>query len=113
MKNNEMIKYKESFIYKIKSFLKKIFGRQKYSNIQEELVNQEVKEKTNSFIDTLKVDEKLVDAVVERKKFLKEIEGNEKALNMLSMDRLKKLEEYYDNIIEQNNAKIKKLKAVA
>ena len=24
MKNNEMIKYKESFIYKIKSFLKKI-----------------------------------------------------------------------------------------
>ena len=111
MKNNEMIKYKESFIYKIKSFLKKIFGRQKYSNIQEELVNKE--EKKNSFIDTLKVDEKLVDAVVERKKFLKEIEGNEKALNMLSMDRLKKLEEYYDNIIEQNNAKIKKLKDVA
>ncbi len=111
MKNNEMIKYKESFIYKIKSFFKKIFGRQKYSNIQEELVNKE--EKKNSFIDTLKVDEKLVDAVVERKKFLKEIEGNEKALNMLSMDRLKKLEEYYDNIIEQNNAKIKKLKDVA
>lgn len=113
MKNKGMIKYKESFIYKIKSFFKKIFGKQKYSNIQEEVVNQEVKEKQNSFIDTLKVDDKLVDAVVERNKFLKEIDGNEKALNMLSMDRLKKLEEYYDNIIEQNNAKIKKLKATA
>lgn len=113
MKNKGMIKYKESFIYKIKSFFKKIFGKQKYSNIQEEFVNQEVKEKQNSFIDTLKVDDKLVDAVVERNKFLKEIDGNEKALNMLSMDRLKKLEEYYDNIIEQNNAKIKKLKETA
>ena len=113
MKNKGMIKYKESFIYKIKSFFKKIFGKQKYSNIQEKFVNQEVKEKQNSFIDTLKVDDKLVDAVVERNKFLKEIDGNEKALNMLSMDRLKKLEEYYDNIIEQNNAKIKKLKATA
>ena len=108
-----MIKYKESFIYKIKSFFKKIFGKQKYSNIQEGFVNQEVKEKQNSFIDTLKVDDKLVDAVVERNKFLKEIDGNEKALNMLSMDRLKKLEEYYNNIIEQNNAKIKKLKTTA
>ncbi len=113
MKNKGMIKYKESFIYKIKSFFKKIFGKQKYSNIQEGFVNQEVKEKQNSFIDTLKVDDKLVDAVVERNKFLKEIDGNEKALNMLSMDRLKKLEEYYNNIIEQNNAKIKKLKTTA
>ena len=113
MKNKGMIKYKESFIYKIKSFFKKIFGKQKYSNIQEGFVNQEVKEKQNSFIDTLKVDDKLVDAVVERNKFLKEIDGNEKALNMLSMDRLKKLEEYYNNIIEQNNAKIKKFKTTA
>lgn len=113
MKNKGMIKYKESFIYKIKSFFKKIFGKQKYSNIQEGFVNQEVKEKQNSFIDTLKVNDKLVDAVVERNKFLKEIDGNEKALNMLSMDRLKKLEEYYNNIIEQNNAKIKKLKTTA
>ena len=53
MKNKGMIKYKESFIYKIKSFFKKIFGKQKYSNIQEGFVNQEVKEKQNSFIDTL------------------------------------------------------------
>ena len=32
-------------------------------------------------------------------------------LNMLSIDRLKKLEEYYDTEIKQNNAKINKLKS--
>ena len=30
---------------------------------------------------------------------------------MLSIDRLEKLEKYYDDIIEQNNKKIKRLKA--
>lgn len=45
--------------------------------------------------------------------FLKEIEGNEEKLNMLSIDRLKKLEKYYDNIIAENDKKIKKLKASA
>ena len=43
--------------------------------------------------------------------FLEEIKGNEEALNMLSIDRLKKLEKYYDSVIEENEKKIKKLKA--
>lgn len=45
--------------------------------------------------------------------FLKEIEGNPEKLNMLSIDRLKKLEKYYDSVIEENDRKIKKLKATA
>ena len=32
-------------------------------------------------------------------------------LNMLSIDRLKKLEKYYDEVIMENDAKIKKLKS--
>ena len=32
---------------------------------------------------------------------------------MLSIDRLKKLEEYYDGVIAENEKKIKKLKASA
>lgn len=39
-----------------------------------------------------------------------EINANDEALNMLSIDRLKKLEQYYDEIIRQNDAKIKRLK---
>jgi hypothetical protein len=41
--------------------------------------------------------------------FLKEIDGNKEMLNMLSIERLKRLEKYYDNIIEENNKKIKRL----
>ena len=51
--------------------------------------------------------------MVERNNFLKRVEGNEDALKMLSINRLKKLEKYYNNIIEQNNEKIKKLKKTA
>ena len=32
-------------------------------------------------------------------------------LNMLSIDRLKKLEKYYDEVIKENDTKIKKLKS--
>ena len=46
-----------------------------------------------------------------KKKFLKYIDGNVEALNLLSVDRLKKLEKYYDEIIKENEIKIKKLKA--
>lgn len=116
MNNNEMIKYKEGFISKIKKFFKRLFGKQEeqYNYIQDEQpINEieETQEKQDRFVNEIKVDRKVVDAVVEKDNFLKEIEGNEEALNMLSIDRLKKLEKYYDNIIEQNNEKIKKLKA--
>ncbi|MCI8637530.1 MAG: hypothetical protein HFJ36_06970 [Clostridia bacterium] len=64
----------------------------------------------NNFIDKVKVDENVANTVIERNKFLKQIEGNEAILNMLSIERLYKLEKYYDDIIEQNEQKIKKLK---
>lgn len=117
MNNNGMIEYKEGFISKIKKFFKKLFGKkeEQYNYIQEKQPINEIKkerlEKQDRFVNEIKVDRKVVDAVVEKNNFLKEIEGNEEALNMLSIDRLKKLEKYYDNIIEQNNEKIKKLKA--
>lgn len=45
-----------------------------------------------------------------KKAFLKEIEGNEKLLRLLSSDRLKKLIAYYDDVIKKNNETIKRLK---
>ena len=48
--------------------------------------------------------------LIERKQFLKVLDGNEQALRMLSLDRLKKLEEYYDGVIEKNNKIIEELK---
>lgn len=66
--------------------------------------------KKNNFTDKVKVDENVANIVIERNEFLKQINGNEAILNMLSIERLYKLERYYDDIIEQNEQKIKKLK---
>lgn len=111
MNNNGMIEYKEGIISKIKNFFKKLFENQEKQQINE--IKGKKEEKQENFINGIKVDGQVVDSVIERKNFLKEIDGNEEALNMLSIDRLKKLEEYYNNIIEQNNVKIKKLKGIA
>lgn len=115
MNNKGMIEYKESFISKIKNFLKRIFGKQKEQcNYVQEISDNDIKEiKQEKFVNEIKVDTKVVDAAYKKEKFLKEIEGNVEALNMLAIDKLRKLEKYYDNIIEQNENKIKKLKETA
>lgn len=117
MNNDKMIEYKENFITKIKKFLKKLFKikEEQYNYVQQELVNEIAEEKNewqSDFFDNIKVDTKAVNAVINKKNFLEEIKGNEEALNMLSIDRLKKLEKYYDSVIAENEKKIRKLKAI-
>jgi len=114
MNNNGMIEYKGGFIFKIKNFFKRLFEKkeEQYNYIQEEQLINEIKDEIqDKFVSKIKVDTKVVDSVVEKKNFLEEIDGNEELLNMLSIERLQKLEKYYDSIIEQNNEKINKLKA--
>ena len=111
MNNNEIIKYKEGFIFKIKKLLKRILNKQEeqYNNIKKD--NKEnSEERKDKFIDDIKFDKKTIDSVVEKKNFLKEINENEESLNMLSIERLKRLEKYYDGVIEENNKKILSLK---
>ena len=116
MNNNGIIEYKENFITKIKRIFKKLFERkeEQYNYVQQEPVNEiaeEKNERQRDFIDHIKIDTKAVDSVADKKNFLEEIKGNEKVLNMLSIDRLKKLEKYYDSVIAENEKKIRKLKA--
>lgn len=116
MNNNGMIKYKESFIIQIKKFFKKLFGKkeEQYNYCQQEPVNEIAKEKTerqSDFTYNIKVDTKTVNSVIDKKNFIEKIKGNEEVLNMLSIDRLKKLEKYYDSVIAENEKKIRKLKA--
>ena len=115
MNNNKMIEYKENVISKIRKFFKRIFKKKEQQNnyIKEEFVNEikeERKEQQEIFANDIKIDTEVVNSVIEKKNFLEKINGNEEALNMLSIDRLKKLEKYYDSVIERNNEKIKKLK---
>ena len=74
-------------------------------------IAEEKNESQSDFIDNIKIDTKVVNSVTDKKNFLEEIKGNEEVLNMLSMDRLKKLEKYYDSVIAENEKKIRKLKA--
>ncbi|MBP3800753.1 MAG: hypothetical protein J6I85_01800 [Clostridia bacterium] len=124
MNNNGMIEYKESFISKIKNFFKNLFGKKEEQNsysyqenideIKQEKIEAEQHELDSNkkqFINNIRVDSNVNNKVVERKNLLKQFEGNEEALNMLSIDRLKKLEKYYADVIKQNDGKIKKLKA--
>lgn len=63
------------------------------------------------FANRYKVDSKDTDKVLEKKTFLEMLNGNDKVLNMLSLERLEQLEKYYSDIIKQNDEKIKKLKS--
>lgn len=116
MKNNDMIEYKEGFIFKIKRFFNNIFKKSKkqevsefQSNISDESV-VDFNKVENEFFNNIKVDSSNVDKVVDKKKFLEYIDGNVEALKMLSIDRLRKLKEYYDGVIEENDKIIEKLK---
>lgn len=116
MNNNGIIEYKESFITKIKKIFKRLFGKkeEQYNYVQQETVNEieeEKKERQSDFVDNIKIDAKAVNSVIEKKNFLEEIKGNEEVLNMLSIDRLKQLEKYYDSVIAENEKKIRNLKA--
>ena len=112
MNNNGMIEYKENFMTRIKRIFKKMFGKkeEQYNYVRQEPVNKK-SERLSDFIDNIKIDTKVVDSVIDKKNFLEEIKGNEELLNMLSIDRLKKLEKYYDSVIAENDKKIRKLTA--
>lgn len=118
MNNKGMTVYKESFISKIKDFFKKLFGnkKQEYNSIQTISDEKEQEIKTNvkedGFLKEIKVNSNVSNKVIKKNTFLEEVDGNAEALNLLSISRLKKLEQYYDEIIKQNDAKIKKLKTV-
>lgn len=73
---------------------------------------EEIKIKNKDmFIKEIKVDTEIVDKASKRRMFLEEIDGNKNMLNMLSIERLKILEKYYDNIIKENDIKIRKNKS--
>ncbi len=116
MKNNDMIEYKEGFIFKIKRFFNNIFKKnekQELSEVQHNISNEDtidLDKMEKEFFDNIKVDSSNVTEVIDKKKFLEYIDGNVEALKMLSVDRLRKLKEYYDGVIEENNKIIEKLK---
>lgn len=116
MSNNSMIEYKESFFSKIKSYFRNLFKREKETNngIQEcyDLNNNQIapEKEGSEFFNDIKIDTSDIDKFMDKKNFLNYIDGNIDALNLLSVDRLRKLKKYYDGVIEENDKIIKQLK---
>lgn len=116
MNNNRLIEYKESFISKIKKFFKKLFKNKKEENDyvaeKSNLNDTEIAtaQKESEFFNDIKVDTSDIDKYMDKKNFIEYIDGNVEALKMLSVDRLIKLKEYYDGVIENNNKIIENLK---
>ena len=108
----EIIEYKESFISKLKNLFNSKKEKNNYivetSNLNDTKVISD--EKESGFFDDIKVDTSDIDKYMDKKNFLEYIDGNVEALKMLSVDRLEKLKEYYDSVIENNDKKIEKLK---
>ena len=116
MNNNGLIEYKENFISKIKKFLKNLFKNKKeendyvveISNLNDTEITLDKEE--SEFFNDIKVDTSDIDKYMKEKNFLEYIDGNDEALKMLSVDRLRKLKEYYDGVIENNDKIIENLK---
>ena len=111
MENKQLIEYKENFISKVRKFFKNLFwkNKQDYSSIQEiKHTNNQAISKTNEdrFLNDIKVDNSIVSKEIKMRNFLEEIDGNKEALNKLSIDRLRKLEKYYADVIKENEKKI-------
>ena len=112
MSNNSMIEYKKSFISKIIDFFRNLFKSKKeiYTSEVSELNNDVTISKDSEFFNNIKVDTSDIDKFMDKKNFLEYIDGNVEALKMLSFDRLIKLKEYYDGVIEKNDKIIENLK---
>ena len=116
MSNRGLIEYKDNIITRIKSFFKKIFKRgQEQYNYTPKVYKEynEKEEKRDKYIKELKVNYDKFNKVIKKDAFLREIEKNDEVLNMLSIERLRKLELYYNNVIMENEKIIKELKSTA
>ena len=116
MKNNEIIKVNEnSLLYKLKRiFLNlkdKLFGvKNNQENANSVYENNRNSEK-DEFCEKIKIEENQIDnTIFEKEEFIKSLDGNIEALSMLSIERLEKLDEYYQSIIDKNEEVIRRLK---
>ena len=114
MKIKEMVKYKEKFIAKIRRFLINLFGKNKEE--KKEIIKKSsieyntsiTKEKNDKFINEIR-DEEIIKKS-KKSEFLSGIDGNVEKLSLLSVERLRLLKKYYEDVIKENEEKIKKLK---
>lgn len=114
MNNNLPIEYKKGILYKIKRFFKELFAPKNiHQNVQTIDTNTIDGSSKDIFKNKVYVPEI---EKIQREKNTKEsiiniVEKNPELLETMSIVNLKKLTELYDEIIENNNKKIRLLKS--
>lgn len=109
MENKLPEKYENSFLNKIKRFFTGLFKKNVIASKSEEVIQNkkiEVKQTETEFNKMKGLGNK----TRLKEDILTLIESNPDAIKNLSIENLKKLDSMYDEIIEENNRKIKKLK---
>lgn len=118
MNNNLPIKKEYSIIFRIKNFFRKLFNKEdsNYSINDSDSENKNIYDDKmeGNFGDNLKVEvsNEYVKEIT-KNDFIDEIEKNPDLLYNLSIDRLKKLEKYYDELIEKDKEELKNIKKTA
>ena len=114
MNNNLPIEFKKGILYKIKIFFKELFTKKNIQpnvqTIDRNTLNEPSKENFKNKVYVPEIES------IQREKNTKEsiinmVEKNPKLLETMSIVNLKKLTQLYDEIIENNNKKIRLLKS--
>ena len=114
MKNNLQVKENNPFFEKIKNFFRKLFYRKPTEISVDNVIAEQTtikKENNTAFQESIKVEVKN-DYVTEmkREEFLDDLEKNPKLLYELPIEKLEKLEDYYNESIKKQEAKLAKIK---
>ena len=115
MDNNKLKKYKPKFITRIKEFFKNIFSKNIKENSNIEEVQSVVVEdnQRQKFLEQIEDKSNSASKVARKVEMLSKIENDENKLKEMSIEELKELSIYYNEIIERNNIIIEKLKKSA
>lgn len=108
---NELVPVKEGLFQKIKNWFLGIFESKKIEVIQGE-IQSEVHEldKNTNFVKEIKVEvTHEPQKKMEKEEFVAQLETDKSLLQSLSIDRLKKINEYYDEMIEKEEIKLKRI----
>ena len=107
---------KDSIFIKIKKFFMKLFGKEESFEEDNFKNNTIIIEEKNKFVKTIKLlqnESNTNQNNNEKDELIKQLENDTSLLENLSIDRLEKLNNYYDELIEKEQMKLKKLTSKA
>ena len=115
MNNNKLKNYKSNSITRITEIFKTIFSRKRTEKINTDEEQSAVIENNNrqKFLEQIEDKSNSASKVARKVEMLSKIENDENKLKEMSIEELKELSIYYNEIIERNNIIIEKLKKSA